>query len=131
MREPLLDVRPAVAAALDRGGPVVALESTLIAHGLPWPRNLEAARAAEAAVRGAGAGPATIAVLAGRPTVGLEDCEVEHLARTRGVRKASSRDLASAIAQQADAATTVSATMVLAARAGIRLFATGGIGGVH
>lgn len=126
-----MQVRPAVAAALAARRPVVALESTLIAHGLPWPRNLETARAAEAAVRAGGAEPATIAVLGGVPTVGLSDAEVEHLARAQGVLKASSRDLGAAVARQRDAATTVSATMRLARRAGIAVFATGGLGGVH
>ncbi|MFO0846550.1 MAG: pseudouridine-5'-phosphate glycosidase, partial [Gemmataceae bacterium] len=127
----LLDLRPQVADALRQGRPVVALESTLVAHGLPWPRNLETGRAAEAAVREAGAVPATIAVLAGRPTVGLDDAELERLARSGGFRKASSRDLGVAVAQRLDAATTVSATMRVAFLAGVRVFATGGIGGVH
>jgi pseudouridine-5'-phosphate glycosidase len=127
----LLDVRPEVADALHAGRPVVALESTVIAHGLPRPINLETARAAEAAVRTEGAVPATIAVLQGRPTIGLHESELEFLARSREVRKASRRDLAAAVAQNASAATTVAATMFLAHRAGIRVFATGGIGGVH
>ncbi len=110
---------------------MVALESTLIAHGLPWPVNLETARAAEAAVRREGAVPATVAVWRGRPTVGLDDAELEHLARATDVRKASRRDLAAAVAQGATAATTVAATMFLAHRAGVRVFATGGVGGVH
>lgn len=128
---PAIDVRPEVAAALRAGRPVVALESTLIAHGLPWPLNLETARAAEAAVRGQGAVPATIAVLGGRLTVGLTDAELELLARANDVLKASRRDLAVAVAQGRTAATTVAATMFLAHQAGIRLFATGGIGGAH
>src|SRR5437764_8771273 len=118
MRDDHLDDRAPVREALEGGVPVVALESTLIAHGLPWPRNLETARAAEAAVRAAGAVPATIAVLAGRPTVGLDGGELERLARAGGARKASGRDLGAAVAQKADAATTVSATMRLAAGAG-------------
>jgi pseudouridine-5'-phosphate glycosidase len=130
-RKPILDVNPEVAAALQEGRPVVALESTLIAQGLPWPHNLETARQAEAAVRHEGAVPATIVVWSGQPTIGLGDAELETLARQPGVRKASRRDLAAAIAQQATAATTVAATMFLAHQAGIRLFATGGIGGVH
>src|SRR5207237_1049774 len=128
---PLLRITPAVAEALQAGRPVVALESTLIAHGLPWPLNLETARAAEAAVRADGAVPATIAVWHGRPTVGLNEAELEYLARTPGVRKASRRDLGAAVAQGACAATTVAATLALAHRAGLRVFATGGIGGVH
>src|SRR5437868_7449578 len=98
---PSIDVRPEVAAALRAGRPVVALESTLIAHGLPRPLNLETARAAEAAVRAEGAVPATIAVLRGRPVVGLDAAELEELANAEGVRKASRRDLAAAVAQGA------------------------------
>src|SRR3954447_9487113 len=131
MTTPLLDVRPEVAEALAAGTPVVALESTLIAHGLPWPDNLEVARAAEAAVRAAGGVPATIAVLGGRPTIGLADADLAGLARATGVLKASRRDLAAAVAGARTAATTVAATMALAYQAGIRTFATGGIGGVH
>jgi pseudouridine-5'-phosphate glycosidase len=127
----LMDLRPEVAAALMAGRPVVALESTLIAHGLPWPVNLETARAAEAAIRAEGAVPATIAVWKGRPTVGLHDAELEALAQAKDVHKASRRDLARAIFQGRTAATTVASTMFLAYRAGIRLFATGGIGGAH
>jgi len=126
-----LDVRPEVAAALAAQRPVVALESTLIAHGLPWPANLETAQAAEAAVRAEGAIPATVAVWQGRPIIGLDAAQMEHLARQPDVRKASSRDLAAALVQGAFAATTVAATMLLAHRAGLRVFATGGIGGVH
>jgi pseudouridine-5'-phosphate glycosidase len=110
---------------------VVALESTLIAHGLPRPLNLETARQAEAAVRQEGAVPATIAVWHGVPTVGLSDAEIEELARAEGILKAGTRDLAAAVALRQTGATTVSATMRLAHLAGIRLFATGGIGGVH
>src|SRR5205085_1295192 len=128
---PALDSHPEVAAALREGRPVVALESTLIAHGLPWPLNLETAREAEAAVRAEGAVPATIAVWQGRPTVGLDAGRLEELARRRDVLKASRRDLAAAVAQGRTAATTVSATMFLAHRAGVRVFATGGIGGAH
>ncbi len=120
-----------VAAALTARRPVVALESTLICHGLPWPANLETARKAEATVRDAGAVPATIAVLAGRPTVGLSPDELEALARATGVIKASRRDLSIAVALHRTAATTVSATMALAYAVGIRVFATGGIGGAH
>ncbi|HZT81340.1 MAG TPA: pseudouridine-5'-phosphate glycosidase [Gemmataceae bacterium] len=126
-----LDVRPEVADAVAAARPVVALESTLIAHGLPWPLNVETARAAEAAVRAEGVVPATVAVWRGRPTVGLGDAEIEELARGGGVLKASRRDLAAAAAQGRNAATTVAATMTLAHAAGVRVFATGGIGGVH
>jgi pseudouridine-5'-phosphate glycosidase len=131
MSEIPVAVLPEVGAALQARRPVVALESTLIAHGLPWPLNLETARAAEAAIREEGAVPATIAVLCGRPSIGLTPTDLETLAHGEPVLKASRRDLALAIARQATAATTVSATMFLAWRAGIRFFATGGIGGVH
>jgi pseudouridine-5'-phosphate glycosidase len=130
-KSPLLHLHSAVAAALEAGRPVVALESTLVAHGLPWPINLETARAAESAVRAEGAVPATIAVWHGRPVIGLSDAELEALARGGDILKASRRDLAAAVAQGATAATTVAATMFLAHQAGIRLFATGGIGGAH
>jgi pseudouridine-5'-phosphate glycosidase len=126
-----LTVADEVRAAVAAGRPVVALESTLIAHGLPWPVNLETARASEAAVRAAGAIPATVAVLNGVPTVGLSAAALEFLAREPGVRKASRRDLGAAVALKQNAATTVSATMALAHAAGIRVFATGGIGGAH
>ncbi len=126
-----LDVRPEVALAVRQGRPVVALESTLIAHGLPWPLNLETARLAEAAVREEGAVPATIAVLEGRPVIGLSEDELEDLASRKAVIKASRRDLACAILHRRTAATTVAATMALAYQAGIRMFATGGIGGAH
>jgi pseudouridine-5'-phosphate glycosidase len=126
-----LTVSDEVQAAIAAGRPVVALESTLIAHGLPWPVNLETARESEAAIRAAGAIPATIAVLHGVPTVGLSDTQLEDLAQASGVRKASRRDLGAAVALKQLAATTVSATMALAHAAGIRVFATGGIGGAH
>jgi pseudouridine-5'-phosphate glycosidase len=129
----MIHVRSSVDKALRSGLPVVALESTLIAHGLPWPVNLETAQAAEQAIREHGAVPATIAVVAGLPTVGLDEGELRHLAQAAPgeVLKASRRDLGAAIALGRWAATTVSATMALAHRAGIRVFATGGIGGVH
>ena len=120
-----------VQAALDEGRPVVALESTLISHGLPRPTNLEVARSLEATVREHDATPATIAVLDGRIRVGLDAEALERLATGPGVRKLSRRDLAVAVTQRADGATTVAATMWIAHRAGIRVFATGGIGGVH
>jgi pseudouridine-5'-phosphate glycosidase len=127
-----LDLRPEVTEALRDGAPVVALESTLIAHGLPWPVNLETAQIAESAIRAEGAVPATIAVLEGRPKIGLGGPQIEMLARGDGVAKAGRRDLAWLMTDaRASAATTVSATMFLAHQVGIRLFATGGIGGVH
>ena len=117
------------------GRPLVALESTLISHGLPHPKNIEVARASEAAVRDAGAVPATMAVLDGRPHAGLDDAAMTRLATATGVAKLSRRDLAIALSGVSGApalgATTVSATMILAERAGIDIFATGGIGGVH
>jgi pseudouridine-5'-phosphate glycosidase len=109
----------------------VALESTLIAHGLPWPQNLETARRLERTVREIGAEPRIIGIIAGQIRIGLTEIELEHLARAHGVRKVSRRDLPLVIALQQDGATTVAATMYLAARAGISVFATGGIGGVH
>src|SRR5271170_2002249 len=127
----LLDIRPEVADAIRQGAPVVALESTLIAHGLPWPWNLETAHRAEAAVRAEGAVPATTAVLEGRPTVGLHEDELRRLAQARDVVKASRRDLAFAVTRKRTASTTVAGTMLLAHLAGIRVFATGGIGGAH
>ena len=126
-----LVVRPEVAEAIAQRRAVVALESTLIAHGLPWPLNLETAFAAEEAVRSEGATPATIAILAGQPTVGLTEQELRTLAEQKDVVKASRRDLAAVIIRRQTAATTVAATMASAHLAGIRLFATGGIGGAH
>jgi pseudouridine-5'-phosphate glycosidase len=119
-----------VRQALDAGGAVVALESTIIAHGLPRPRNLEVARELEAAVAAAGAVPATIAVLDGEAHIGLDDDGLARIA-TADMAKLSVRDLPLASARGADGATTVAATAHLAARAGIRVFATGGLGGVH
>ena len=128
-----LDIQPEVAAALAEGRPVVALESTLISHGLPWPQNLEVATASEAAVRAAGAVPATVAIRAGRLLVGLDEASLHALATAPAgtVRKAARPSLAVALADGGWAATTVSATMIAASAAGIRVFATGGIGGVH
>lgn len=122
---------PEVAAALDAGRAVVALESTIITHGMPWPRNLEVARMVEDAVRDAGAVPATIAVLAGQLHIGLTAAELEGLAQAKGVAKLSRADLAVCMAQGGTGATTVAATMIAAELAGIEVFATGGIGGVH
>lgn len=127
-----LDVAPEVAAALGEGRPVVALESTIVAHGMPWPRNLQTAEQVEAAVREGGAVPATIAIVGGRLKAGLSGAELQALAeRGPAVAKVSRRDLAQVVAAGADGATTVAATMIVAAMAGIRVFATGGIGGVH
>lgn len=127
-----LKLSPAVAAAISEGKPVIALESTIISHGMPYPQNLETARLCEAEARKNGAEPATVAVIHGQLCAGLTDEELEHLAKAGpNVAKASRRDLPVLIARKADGATTVAATMIVAAMAGIRVFATGGIGGVH
>jgi pseudouridine-5'-phosphate glycosidase len=124
-------IAPEVSSALSSGGPVVALESTLIAHGLPPGRNLEVARELEAVVRATGAVPATIAVVDGVARIGLDGAALEALALGGEFTKAGVRDLAPVMARGGSAATTVASTSHLAARAGIRLFATGGLGGVH
>jgi pseudouridine-5'-phosphate glycosidase len=127
----MLDVRPAVAAALAEGRPVVALESAFLTHGLPAPHGLAAARAMAAACRDAGAVPAMVAVMSGQLVVGIEPGESESLARAAGVVKVSRRDLGPVLAGGGLGGTTVSATLTAAAAAGVRLLATGGIGGVH
>ena len=127
-----LDISPEVKAALEEGRPVVALESTIISHGMPYPRNVETALLVEETVRKNGAVPATIAVIGGRLKAGLSREEIEYLGKTgRGVAKASRRDLPALVARGADGATTVTTTMIIAHMAGIKIFATGGIGGVH
>ncbi|MET0773190.1 MAG: pseudouridine-5'-phosphate glycosidase [Candidatus Limnocylindrales bacterium] len=131
MSHALLTVAPEVARALDDGAPIVALESTLITHGLPHPDNVAAARAAEAAVRSGGAIPATVALHDGRILVGLDETQLEHLGRAPGLPKVSRQNLASVLGAGGWAGTTVSATMIAAHLAGIEVFATGGIGGVH
>lgn len=129
---PFLDLHPEVAAALADGRPVVALESTIITHGMPWPRNAETALAVQAELRAHGAVPATTAVIDGRLVAGLDEPQIERLARAGAATpKASRRDLPVLLAQRGSGSTTVAATMVIAAQAGIRVFATGGIGGVH
>jgi pseudouridylate synthase len=128
----LLDLSGDAAKALAGKGPIVALESTIITHGMPYPQNLETAIMLENAVRSRGATPATIAVIDGRFKVGLERAELERLSRlSGGVVKASRRDLAAVVARHGAAGTTVAATMYIAELAGIEIFATGGIGGVH
>ena len=122
---------PEVADALRDGRPVVALESSVLAQGLPIPANREAARRMDAAVRGGGGVPAVTAVVAGIPSLGLTAEERERFLRREGIRKVSSRDLAVAVAQGSDGATTVAATLAIIARSDVRVFATGGIGGVH
>jgi len=129
--DPLISVRSDIAAALAIGGPVVALESTVIAHGLPRPGNLDVALRMEAAVREAGALAATIAVLNGRLVVGLTEEQISAIAETHDVAKASSSDLSAILASSRPGATTVAATAFIAARAGINIVATGGIGGAH
>ncbi|MCQ4041640.1 pseudouridine-5'-phosphate glycosidase [Streptantibioticus rubrisoli] len=128
---PVIELSAEVRDALRRAAPVVALESTIISHGLPRPRNLRVATELEALVRDGGAVPATIAVLDGVPHVGLNAAQLERIASDTALRKLGHRDLAPAIATGASGATTVSATAFLAARAGLRIFATGGLGGVH
>lgn len=126
-----MDVAPEVADALARGLPVVALETTIITHGMPWPANVETALAVEAEIRAGGAVPATMAIMKGRPRAGLTTAEIEALGQAQGVVKASRRDLAVLMARGLDGATTVAGTMLLAAMAGIPVFVTGGLGGVH
>ncbi|MEZ4590793.1 MAG: pseudouridine-5'-phosphate glycosidase [Chloroflexota bacterium] len=128
-----LHIQPEVAEALAQNKPVVALESTVITHGLPYPDNVATATKMQTAVRDGGAVPATIAIIKGQVHVGLTDDELEYLGRLAGtaVRKCSRRDIPLAIGNREDGATTVAGTMILANLAGIRLFATGGIGGVH
>lgn len=127
----LLQLSDEVTQARAGNQPVVALESTIITHGMPYPRNLETAKAVEAEVRAAGAVPATMAAMGGRIRVGLSEDELEDLAQTRGVAKLSRADLAACLASGGTGATTVAATMIAASLAGIDVFATGGIGGVH
>lgn len=131
MQHPLVNFPEHLRAAHADGQPVVALESTVIAHGLPFPHNLSLARAMEAEVRELGALPATIGVVRGVPTVGMDDAQIERFAQAEDVLKLSRRDISYAVAMQRDGATTVAATMALAAQVGVEVFATGGIGGVH
>ena len=127
-----LDLSPEVAAALAANKPVVALESTIISHGMPYPQNVETAMRVESTIRENGAIPATIAIIGGRLKAGLTAEEIEHLGKKgRDVAKASRRDLAVLVARGEDGATTVTTTMIIAHMAGIKVFATGGIGGVH
>ena len=129
---PYLDIAPEVKAALDAGKPVVALESTIISHGMPYPQNRDTALEVERIIRELGAVPATIAIIGGRLKAGLSPEEIDYLGKTgSGVAKASRRDLPVLVAKGMDGATTVTTTMMIAAMAGIQVFATGGIGGVH
>ncbi len=127
----LLDIAPEVQSALSQGGAVVALESTIITHGMPYPQNVATAREVEAVVRENGAVPATIAIIEGRIKIGLSNGELEWLGTAKDVMKLSRADLPFAVAAKRHGATTVAATMICAHLAGIRVFATGGIGGVH
>ncbi|WP_346880010.1 pseudouridine-5'-phosphate glycosidase [Clostridium sp. UBA3061] len=131
MLERYLDINPEVKAALMEGKPVVALESTIISHGMPYPKNVETALKVESIIRENGAIPATIAILEGKLKVGLTTEEVEFLGKTSGVIKTSRRDIPFIVANKLNGATTVASTMIIAALAGIKVFATGGIGGVH
>jgi pseudouridine-5'-phosphate glycosidase len=126
-----LDINPEVAEALERGEPVVALESTIIAHGMPYPKNVETALRVHQAIRENGAVPATIGIIGGRIKVGLTDDEIEYMGKAEEVVKVSRRDLPFVLARGGDGATTVAGTMIAASMAGIRVFVTGGIGGVH
>ena len=131
MPHPLLDYAPEVAQAIHDHSPVVALESTIISHGMPYPQNVQTANEVEALIREAGAVPATIAVIGGRLKAGLSAAELEILGTDKAVQKISVRDLPLTVAQRGHGATTVATTMRIAALAGIRVFATGGTGGVH
>ena len=126
-----LEIKEDVAEALKAGRAIVALESTIISHGMPYPKNVETAKAVEQIVRDGGAVPATIAILNGKIKIGLEPEELEYLGTADDVLKASRRDLAHIAANGLNGATTVAATMIAAALAGIKIFVTGGIGGVH
>lgn len=127
----LLDISPEVKQALDEGKPVVALESTIITHGMSYPENIESAKTSEEMIRQQGAIPATVAVVKGRIKVGLDPDELEYMGKNSSIRKASRRDLPMIMARGIDGATTVATTMIGAHLAGIHFFATGGIGGVH
>ena len=131
MYKKFLDIKPEVEKALDEGMPVVALESTIISHGMPYPKNVETALAVEEVIRKNGAVPATIAIIGGRIKIGLTAEEIEYMAKADNVLKVSRRDLPLVISQKLDGATTVAGTMIAANMAGIKVFVTGGIGGVH
>lgn len=126
-----MDIKPEVEKALEEGTPVVALESTIISHGMPYPKNVETALAVEEVIRKKGAVPATIAIIGGRIKIGLTADEIEYMAKADNVLKVSRRDFPLVISQKLDGATTVAGTMIAANMAGIKVFVTGGIGGVH
>lgn len=131
MLKKYLDINPEVLKAIKRGDPVVALESTIISHGMPYPQNVETAFNVEKIVRDKGVVPATIGIVNGRLKVGLTVDEIEYLGKTEGVIKTSRRDIPFIVSNKLDGATTVASTMIIASLAGIKVFATGGIGGVH
>lgn len=131
MLERYLDINPEVLEAIKSGKAVVALESTIISHGMPYPKNVETALNVEKIIRENGAVPATIAILGGKLKVGLTVDEIEYLGKAENVIKTSRRDIPFIVAKKLDGATTVASTMIIAALAGIKVFATGGIGGVH
>lgn len=131
MMKKYLDINPEVKTALEQGKPVVALESTIISHGMPYPKNVETALNVEKIIRDNGAVPATIAILSGKLKVGLTEEEIEYLGKAPNVIKASRRDIPYIVSKKLDGATTVASTMIVASLAGIKVFATGGIGGVH
>jgi pseudouridine-5'-phosphate glycosidase len=131
MLQNFLEINENVRHALNDGKPVVALESTIISHGMPYPQNVETARNVEKIIRNHGAEPATIAIIGGKIKVGLTDEELEYLGKSKNVVKTSRRDIPFVIARKADGATTVAATMIIAALADIKVFVTGGVGGVH
>ncbi|GAB6087646.1 pseudouridine-5'-phosphate glycosidase [Alkaliphilus crotonatoxidans] len=131
MLEKYLEIQPAVLEAIQAGKPVVALESTIISHGMPYPKNVETALEVERIIKEQGAVPATIAILEGKLKVGLSQEEIDYLGKAKNVIKTSRRDIPFIVAKKMDGATTVASTMIIAAMAGIKVFATGGIGGVH
>lgn len=126
-----LDIKPEVKKAIDQGKPVISLESTIISHGMPYPQNVETAKMLENMAREQGVTPATIAIIGGKIKIGLDDDDLEFIAKSKDVVKASRRDISYVISKKLNAATTVSSTMIFSAIAGIKIFATGGIGGVH
>ncbi len=129
--ETYIDVKDEVKEALESGRPVVALESTIISHGMPYPENIISAKKSESIIREEGAVPATIAIINGRIKIGLGESDLDHMGRDSGIAKVSRRDMALVISKKMDGATTVATTMLCSALAGIKFFATGGIGGVH
>ena len=131
MNNELVTIHPEIVAALESNKPVVALESTIISHGMPWPKNVETALSVEAVIRNEGAVPATIAIMDGKCMVGLDRKAIDFLGREKNVWKVSLRDMPYVISKNLPGATTVAATMRIASMAGIKVFATGGIGGVH